>query len=214
MLFRGDSDVAVNAQFGGVPVFDEPTRSISEHPPVAVEDPELARLRAENEELRLDLAEQRERWNAALAEARLEAEQDILSRFRKDDAARIAILERACSQALASLDGLLGKQMHGAAVAIASDAVAQLASLHEEDVTWLARIINQRLAQLRSGSHCVVHVAPEHLESVETTVQNCKVVADPAIPSGTAVIKLALGEIEIDPAQGSQRLIAALLKQA
>jgi len=212
MLFRGSSEVALAAVFGETPVRDQLAPAAEPTP----EAREIERLQGENSALRAELAQLREEWCSALQDTRVSARAEAAAAHVADDERRLRALAAALESASAQFDDYLAGQLASSAATLAAAAFARLVSLRQSDQDWLAQIIRHRLAQVQARSGIAIHVSPELVPEMSDQVwpDGCEVVADPTISRAKALIKLSLGQIQIDPAAGASRLGAVLAEAA
>lgn len=212
MLFRGSSDIALGAIFADVLPAGQLAESSSHAAPASGESLEIARLEAENRRLREELGTLRQEWATALAEAQDKAEEAAARKHRDDDERRLRALEAMTRSASDELARLLGEQTEGLATSLACDALSILVEAQSGDTQWLARVIAQRLARARHHSRVQIHASPDLTDDLARAggLTGCEMVSDAGVAAGTVVIKLALGEITIDPREGAGRLICAM----
>lgn len=211
MLFRSDSDIALSAGFSEPPRIVDMPVAASPAPQPSAEALELQGVKAENEALRAELEQLKQQWSSALVDARTRAEAEAARKHKDDDARRLRALEGALREASANYAESLDGQAATLATSLACEALSCLVEPQAGEVEWLARIITQRLTRTRQASSPRIHVAPADLGALTVLLpQDCGIVADEQVPPGAARIRLTLGEIVIDPAQGLDRVLDAL----
>jgi len=210
MLFRARTDVAMDAVFGEKPdLHHRPAQPIARQPdPITLE---LEQTRAELQALRRDMENLQEQWDAALAKARYAAKSEAAEQHKNDDERAYRALRETLDQAQSSFELTLGRELEQAAETLAASAFSRLVGLRQTERDWLNRVIKQRLTRLKEDSVAMLHVSPDIARQLASADDlPCEVITDAALPNGKAVIRLELGQIEIDPNSGVSRLLQAL----
>lgn len=211
MLFRSDSDIALGAGFSEARLTIDPPEDVSADPELSAEALELERLKAENNALRQELEQLKTQWNSALSDASSRAEAEAARKHKNDDQRRSCALEEALREARDIYAEHLGGQIEAMARDLACEALSSLVEIQASEAEWLARIIAQRLSRMRQAVSPRIHVAPADLEALASLLpKESSIVADDQVTSGTAFIRLALGEIVIDPVEGLGRVLATI----
>lgn len=209
MLIKHGSAVAREAQF---PV---PPLSPVVAPPTE-EERTIARLRQEVAALRGDLDAMRERWAEELAVAERRA-RDIAAREHvAEDARRDSRLTEALAAAQDAFATGWSARVGRSAIEIATLAIGKLFAMRAADARFLADVVAQRLSGIAQEAVVELRVSTEDAANatLDEMVSGARIVADPAMRSGTAFIQLRLGGVAIDPAAGYARMRALLVEEA
>ncbi|MBY8825558.1 hypothetical protein [Sphingomonas colocasiae] len=215
MLFKKSSDVARLATLQlAVPIEDLPPPDVVTEPAApSLEAVELARLQAENAELKRHVqamkADHDVEVEAAYRKALVEAE----SRHVRNDKQLLETLDRALASASRQFETVLSTACGPAAVKLAAAGFGKLVELRQQDEDWLVRIVVQRLATISTQASVILHVSPDIGQSAQEALAasgrtDVALKLDKAVPAGTARISLKLGEIVIDPSQGVAAIMA------
>lgn len=191
--------------------------AVPQPPEPSAAEREADRLRQRVATLEQQLADTEARWQSQFDTRLADAAADIARSHRDDDAKRIAVLQTAVTAAVdAARTRFLAASADGA-TRLATHALSRLAAARTADVEFLSAVIADRIADVGEAMVVRILIAPVDLADGALTdilatqlPPSCRVEADAAIPRGTARIRLRLGQIDIDPARGLDRLIAAL----
>jgi hypothetical protein len=221
VLFKHDSVIARNA------VMADSGRSSpdAQHPVLSdmaadrqpdPRDARLAELVAENGRLREELQQLRETWSAALAKAIDQARTEAAQAHVRQDEAMARQLEKSCEQARQAFDRMLDETLAGNVGALAAEALERLVAPNETELAWLGRSVSRRLERVRAEAVVAIEVNPALFDSERSSAfasalpAGTDIKPNAAVAAGTARIVLKLGAITIEPAQGRERLLAAL----
>lgn len=225
MLFKHDSVVARNAALadsGGsanaAQQFSSGHSATEDRKPDP-RDVRIAQLDAENDRLREELQQLRETWEAELAKAAQKARAEAAQVHVRQDEALARQLEKSCAQARQAFDTMLDRALAGNVGALAAEALERLVVPNETELAWLGRSVLRRLERARAEAVVAIEVNPTLFDKEQwSTFANAlppgtAVKPNAAVAAGAARIVLKLGAIIIEPAQGRERLLAALRAQ-
>lgn len=183
-------------------------------------DAENLALREEIERLGGQLQALRGEWHEKLAAAKASAKLEAAREHIRDDARHIEALESVLRAASEQFADALSDQVTPLATALAVRAVDRLVALSADEAEWLGRVVARRLEDIAAESVIAIHLASQsHGDAIERLLashiaRGIPIKHDPALPTGTAKIVLALGEIEVAPAEGAAALIGLLERAA
>jgi flagellar biosynthesis/type III secretory pathway protein FliH len=222
MLFKHDSVIARNAALADSGrTASAAQHSASVHATAADRKPDprdarIAELDAANGQLREELQQLRETWNAALAKAIDQARTEAARAHVRQDEAMARQLETSCAQARQAFDTMLDRAFAGNVGALAAQALERLVAPNETELAWLGRSVSRRLERVRAEAVVAIEVNPALFDSDRSSAfasalpTGTDIKPNAAVAAGTARIVLKLGAITIEPAQGRERLLAAL----
>lgn len=211
VLHKGSSGTAREASLALV----TPERAVAAPKPDQREA-EIARLKAEREDLRKQLATAEQRHAAELAELKVRARQAVAEEFRQDDARRLDLLAKALERSVGAFEAQLIAGARGFASRLARYALERLVRVGDAEARWLSRAIERRLDDLDSQAVVGVQVAAADwsealIEQVGGRLADrAALFRDASLPAGSARIGLRLGEVTVDVAAGLARLLDTL----
>lgn len=179
-------------------------------------DAEIARLKAERDDVRHKLAAAEQRRADELTLLKAQAKQAAAEEFRQDDARRLELLAQGLERSVAAFESQLLAQSRELAPLLARHALERLVRVNETEADWLARAIERRLDAL--GSQTVIGVDVAAADWSEALVAQLRrrlgdavvLSRDASLSSGSARIGLRLGEVTVDPGAGLDQLLKAL----
>jgi hypothetical protein len=111
---------------------------------------------------------------------------------------------------------MLDRAFAGNVGALAAQALERLVAPNETELAWLGRSVSRRLERVRAEAVVAIEVNPALFDSDRSSAfasalpTGTDIKPNAAVAAGTARIVLKLGAITIEPAQGRERLLAAL----
>ncbi len=174
-----------------------PARAVT---PLAI-DPMIA-LRARIAELEQQLAEQESAAGQRVEEARAEGRRAGLAERDESVAKRLILIEEALAAGLGAWSAELAAS-HGLAVEIARSVLDRMIGNAEWRSELIAHAIARRLAELDFRTLMSLRVSAEDFNEDDLAglapIGKVRVLADPGLASGSCILKLEMGEIELGP---------------
>lgn len=212
VLHKGSSGTARDANLA----LSMPPRPVSPKPDER--DAEIARLKAEREDLRQKLAAAEQRRDDELALLKAQAKQAAADEFHQNDARRLELLAQGVERSVAAFESQLLAQSRELAPRLARHALARLVRVNEAEANWLVRAVELRLDDLGSQTVLGVHVAASDwsealIAQLRGRLGDGVVLSrDASLGSGSVRIGLRLGEVTVDPSAGLAELLKALVE--
>lgn len=172
--------------------------------PAPLRDPRIDALERENEELRAALAAQRVESEKAVKAARAEGER--LGKAAADDSSekQLDLVGKGVTAAVAHWQARLD-DLDGLAPALARAALGKLFDADEDQVRFVAQVIERQMRLLRRESLVAIRVSAGDFKDeqalaalgAEAGAGSVRIVADADLASGQCRIDLQLGHIDI-----------------
>lgn len=220
MLFKHTSPTAKSARFFAAEVekpFEQVAEQTSDAPKLpSKQEREINRLNAEVEALQRQIDDLTAKWDEKLGEAYNRALAEAADRHVRDETKVSAAAVEALSKARCAFEADMCERAERFGPELAREALGRLVTVSEGESDWLTRAITRRVAELRAGSVVALHLAPQDLsEELQLQVRDAlpagtELIPDREIRPGTALIKLRLGAVVIDPRQGMQEIVEAI----
>jgi flagellar biosynthesis/type III secretory pathway protein FliH len=183
-----------------------------------VEDPRVAALERENDELRKTLADSLAAAERAEEQAREDGKNEALAAERRDEEKRLAALDRGIAAALEAWGDRL-KELDGLSALLTRTALAKLFDETTDHSGLVLGMIARQMHHLRRETLLAVRVSPHDFpdqDALDTVAAKAgtgsvSILVDPDLAAGDCRLDLQLGHVDIGPrAQWPQ--LAALLE--